>query len=164
MHRLLIVIGKYGDRVCNYKELLFMTYTSGALLFSRVRQQATSSLVPSLLPSCLLCTVCDKKLGRRLGTTLGNELTVPLFSREHFGDDIVGVEKGKKENRAQESFDVSMREFLDVSGDNTHPRNSLVPQTAPLTFELSKENLFQRSQIYTHTHACIHSHTCIHNT
>ena len=72
MHRLLIVVGKYEDRVCNYKELLFMTYEN-ALLFSSVRQQATSSLVPRLLPSFLLCTVCDKKLGRSLGRRLGEE-------------------------------------------------------------------------------------------
>jgi len=32
----------------------------------------------------------------------------------------MNVEKGKKENRSQEAFDVSMREFLDVSRDTTN--------------------------------------------
>ena len=35
--------------------------------------------------------------------------------RESFGDEMVGIEEGKKENRSDNRYMFTIREFLDVS-------------------------------------------------
>ena len=37
-----------------------------------------------------------------------------LCHRSHFGEEVVGVEQGKKENRSEYGFYLTMKEFLDV--------------------------------------------------
>ena len=37
-----------------------------------------------------------------------------LFLRSHFGEEVMGVEQGKKENRSEYGFYQTMKEFLDV--------------------------------------------------
>ena len=34
--------------------------------------------------------------------------------RSHFGEEVMGVEQGKKENRSEYGFYLTMKEFLDV--------------------------------------------------
>ena len=41
-------------------------------------------------------------------------VSFPL-SREHFGNDVINVEEGKKENRSAFAKFLSMADFLDVS-------------------------------------------------
>ena len=41
-------------------------------------------------------------------------ISFPL-SREHFGNDVINVEEGKKENRSAFAKFLSMADFLDVS-------------------------------------------------
>ena len=38
-----------------------------------------------------------------------------FFVRSHFGEEVMGVEQGKKENRSEYGFYLTMKEFLDVS-------------------------------------------------
>ena len=38
-----------------------------------------------------------------------------MFHRSRFGTEQMGVEQGKKENRSEYGFEMTMREFLDVS-------------------------------------------------
>ena len=35
--------------------------------------------------------------------------------RSRFGDEMMSVEQGKKENRSEDGFFMAMKEFLDVS-------------------------------------------------
>ena len=37
-----------------------------------------------------------------------------IFVRSHFGEEVMGVEQGKKENRSEYGFYLTMKEFLDV--------------------------------------------------
>ena len=37
-----------------------------------------------------------------------------LYCRSHFGEEVMGVEQGKKENRSEYGFYLTMKEFLDV--------------------------------------------------
>ena len=43
----------------------------------------------------------------------GDERVFCLF-RSHFGEEVMGVEQGKKENRSEFGFYLTMKEFLDV--------------------------------------------------
>ena len=38
----------------------------------------------------------------------------PPLIRSHFGEEVVGIEQGKKENRSEYGFYLTMKEFLDV--------------------------------------------------
>ena len=63
-----------------------------------------------LCDSCIYCRYIHS-----MRIIVNNYVVMSIFVfRSHFGEEVTGVEQGKKENRSEYGFYLTMKEFLDV--------------------------------------------------